>query len=349
LNTSDFDTSWNLDFEARIRGLILGLALGESLGRARGALPHTGPIEAGIGTQLAAFTADGLIRAAHKSAAQHPEAVLWHAYLRWAVGQNIDAVTATKPWANYGNDFSDGWLAHVPALQQRRGSAPSTVAALAGARPGTVERPGTSSGGAHGLLRVLPAAALVMRLDREQLDRTVESFTALTHGADLWASSGAVAIAAQSLATGMDPRTALIEAGLAQMGTYIDRARWEADNDPRSVATLRAIAPRSTSENALSAAIYATCSYPGPDTVMEALHFAAAAPHGSSAAAVTGALLGAAHGFQAWPVELLARHELVWPLDTLATDLAHRICDDPTGSQDGAGNDARWWHRYPGH
>ncbi|MFD8078329.1 ADP-ribosylglycohydrolase family protein [Streptomyces sp. NPDC059718] len=47
----------------------------------------------------------------------------------------------------------------------------------------------------------------------------------------------------------------------------------------------------------------------------------AAAPDGAAVAAVTGALLGAAHGVRALPAGPLSRHELAWVLDTLAHDL----------------------------
>jgi ADP-ribosylglycohydrolase len=355
LHTADHRSIPAMSYESRVRGLLLGIALGESLGRARGALTDTSMIRGGVATQLAAFTAEGLIRAqvrGHHKGTCHPASVLWHAYLRWAVGQNIGDVLATNPWDNYShNDWPDGWLGQVPALQERRGSAPTTVAALAGGRPGTADQPASNSAGAHGLIRVLPAAALTAILDPDQLTQQVEEYVSLTHGADeaRWASTGAVIIAAQSLTTGQDPASALQETGLAEMGTYIDRARWEAHTTPRDMRTLARIAPRPTCENALSAAVYVTNSYPGPDSVMDALHFAAAAPHGASAAAVTGAFLGAAHGADAWPVHLVARHELVWPLDTLGRDLARQLTDNPVGTEYSPPTDANWSIRYPGY
>lgn len=340
-------------FESRVRGLLLGIALGESLGRARGTLPDTSVIRSGVATQLAAFTAEGLIRAQvrrHLKGTCHPASVLWHSYLRWAVGQNIGDVVASLEENFRHHDWSDGWLSQVPALQERRGSAPTTIVALASGRPGTAAQPASNSAGAHGLVRVLPAAALIAILDRDELTQQVEEYVSLTHGADeaRWASAGAVAIAAQSLTTGQDPASALHETRLAEMGTYIDRARWEAHNTPRDKGTLARIAPRPTCENALSAAVYVTNSYPGPDSVEDALQFAASAPHGASAAAVTGALLGAAHGADVLPVRLVARHELVWPLDRLGRDLARQVTDNPAGTESWPPYDANWPTRYPG-
>lgn len=79
-----------------------------------------------------------------------------------------------------------------------------------------------------------------------------------------------------------------------------------------------------------------------------ALRFAAGAPDADSVACVTGALLGAAHGAEALPVDLVSRHELAWVLYTLAHDLIAQITDRPSGTEYTAGWDEHWWDRYPG-
>ncbi|MGW3248242.1 hypothetical protein [Streptomyces sp. NPDC001070] len=78
------------------------------------------------------------------------------------------------------------------------------------------------------------------------------------------------------------------------------------------------------------------------------LRFAATAPDGDSVACMTGALLGAAHGAQALPVDLVSRHELAWVLDTLARDLVAQFSDSPSGSEYVPGWDPHRWDRYPG-
>lgn len=79
-----------------------------------------------------------------------------------------------------------------------------------------------------------------------------------------------------------------------------------------------------------------------------ALQFATSASDGASGACVTGALLGAVHGFEALPVDLVSRHELAWVLDTLARGMLSEIVDSPSGSEYVAGWDPYWWDRYPG-
>ncbi|MGW3123961.1 ADP-ribosylglycohydrolase family protein, partial [Streptomyces sp. NPDC001107] len=141
--------------------MMLGLALGDTLGGARGRLPAGGPLRAGVSTQLACFTAEGIIRAQvrgnHKGICYAPGVVL-HAYSRWAYLQGIERETMRRRWASPGNAaWPDGWLAGVPALAERRGSAPATVAALARIGEGQ-ERMATTSRGCHALTRTLPVA-----------------------------------------------------------------------------------------------------------------------------------------------------------------------------------------------
>ncbi|MFF4960202.1 ADP-ribosylglycohydrolase family protein [Streptomyces sp. NPDC001222] len=79
--------------------------------------------------------------------------------------------------------------------------------------------------------------------------------------------------------------------------------------------------------------LYVATSFPNRDQVNAALRFAAGAPDSDSVACVTGALLGAAHGAEALPIDLISRHELAWVLDTLARDLVTELID--SASSDG--------------
>ncbi|GAA2728470.1 hypothetical protein GCM10010360_04500 [Streptomyces nogalater] len=167
--------------ESRTRGLMLGLALGDTLGAVRGRAPAAGPLRAGVATQLACFTAEGVIRAMvrgqHKGVC-HPPGVVLHAYCRWAALQGIEEERMRRRWASYppGRPWPDGWLAGVPALTERRGSAPATVAALS-----RIEDPhsriATGSRGCHALVRTLPVAVAGPHWTEQ-----AGEFAALTHG-----------------------------------------------------------------------------------------------------------------------------------------------------------------------
>ncbi|MFD8611697.1 ADP-ribosylglycohydrolase family protein [Streptomyces sp. NPDC059631] len=355
--------------QSRVRGMMLGLALGDTLGAARGEPPATGPLRAGVSTQLACFTAEGIIRAQvrgnHKGICHAPGVVL-HAYCRWAFLQGIETAKMRRRWASHGGTpWPDGWLAAVPALAERRGSAPATVAALSRIEEGH-ERMATGSRGAHALTRGLPiavtglggiaqsaAVAALTHGDAAAQSATVHAAVLAHHcltrpAAAPGPSSGADTPAGPALHAGV---AALPSAGRPVTGEEHDRLvtvlRY-AHEHPADRTRLARLAPDATAPSALLGGLYAAASFPGRTAVRAALEFAAGAPDGASVACVTGALLGAAHGAEALPAGLVARHELAWVLDTLARDLVTELDDSPSGSEYVPGWDPHWWDRYPG-
>ncbi|MFJ3248405.1 ADP-ribosylglycohydrolase family protein [Streptomyces sp. NPDC086782] len=361
---------------SRVRGLLLGLAVGDTLGAARGKLPAEVSLRAGVSTQLTCFTAEGTIRAlvrgGHKGIC-HPPSVVWHAYCRWAALQGIEMERMRRRWwaASGDKEWPDGWLAQVPVLAQRRGSAPATVAALSKIEQGTMEKSTTTSRGCHALTRTLPVAVAVAGHDSKYWVRQAREIAALTHGdpAAQSAAAHATVLAAHCLTSTPEVqealfivqsqvRQALLDAihalpdadpdlttkELEQLTTTFEQA----DQHPADPKRLAHLAPDATAPSALLGGLYVTASFPGRDQVDAALRFAAGAPDGDSVACVTGALLGAVHGAEALPVDLVSRNELAWVLDTLARDLVAQIVDSPSGDGYGGGWDPHWWGRYPG-
>ncbi|MER6270844.1 ADP-ribosylglycohydrolase family protein [Streptomyces sp900105755] len=345
---------------SRVRGLLLGLALGDTLGAAQGKLPADGPLRSGVSSQLACFTTEGLIRAfvrgEHKGICA-PVGVVWHAYCRWAALQGLKA----KRWS-WRDDRPDGWLAQVPVLAERRGSAPATVAALAKTEHGMVERP-TASRGCHALTRTLPVAVAIAGTDRAYWAGQGRLFAALTHGdpAAHSAAAHAAVLAAhcltaagerpqvrQALTDGLLALTRADEAPTTAELEQLEAALRQADDHPADPGRLARLAPDATAPSALLGGLYAAASFPDRGELNAALRFAAGAPDGDSVACVAGALLGALHGAEALPVDLVSRHELAWVLDTLAHDLVAQITDSPSGGEYTAGWDPHWWDRYPG-
>lgn len=354
--------------QSRVRGMMLGLALGDTLGTGRGRLPSDGPLRAGVSTQLACFTAEGIIRAQvrgnHKGICYAP-GVLLHAYSRWAFLQGIEVEKMRRRWRPYGNaPWPDGWLAGVPALAERRGSAPSTVAALSRIEEGH-DRMATTSRGCHALTRGLPiavtgmggiaqagAVAALTHGDAAGQAATVHAAIllhhCLTNSAREPGSSESAGSARDALHAGI---TALPAAGQPiseDTRNRIVAAFRHAVDEPADAGLLARLAPDATAPSALLGGVYAAASLPGHAAFRAALEFAAGAPDGDSVACVTGALLGAVHGVEALPVDLVSRHELAWVLDTLARDLVMELDDSPSGSEYIPGWDPHWWNRYPG-
>jgi ADP-ribosylglycohydrolase len=312
---------------------------------------------------LACFTVEGLIRAcvrgSHKGIC-HPPSVVWHAYCRWAAGQGIERERFRRRWApgGAGQVWPDGWLADVPVLAERRGSAPATVTALTGLEQGTVERPVTASRGCHALTRTLPVGVLPAGREGSAWVRWAGELAALTHG-DAAAQSAAAAAAVlvghclhgasvpHALAAGTEAVQAArdLPGGLA---ARLAGAREHAERQPADPARLALLAPDATAEAVLLGGVYVAASFPDRADAGAALRFAAGAPHGEGVGCVTGALLGAAHGADALPTDLVSRLELAWVLDVLARDLVAELTDSPGGGEYTEAKDPSWPTRYPG-
>ncbi|MFJ5880036.1 ADP-ribosylglycohydrolase family protein [Kitasatospora cineracea] len=335
--------------EARVRGLVLGAALGDAAGVAEGRWPGSGGLRVGVATQLAAFTIEGFVRASvrmkHRGIC-HPPSVVANAYHRWGVLQGIVPQTA--------GGRPNGWLAEVAALRERRGSAPATVAAL---RARVYGAPVGGSRGAHAVTRGL-ALAVPRAISRgdEAFAGTIREIAGLTHGAPdaQEAAFRAADLLARCLRgedtlAGLSPvlRALPLPGALGALGPDGAAAALLGPSEP-SVAELGRFAPEATAVSALLGGLYVFARFPGPETVDEALRFAAGAPDGCSAAAVAGAFLGAVHGVDALPVALLGRLELAWELDTLARDLRQEMIGSPGGGEYVPARDPYWWCRYPG-
>ncbi len=352
--------------------MLLGLVLGDAIDSVeRHVHAGAGPLRSTVAAQLACFTTEGLIRASVRQRRKgicHPPSVVWHALVRWAHAQGVPLQKAYAEWRGGASDrWPDGWLAGVPALAERRGSAPATVAALKRGTPGRRDRPTTNSMGSHGLIRTLPVSVLGM--SPPQTYGMATDVAALTHGhpsgfaaaADSAVVSAAI-LAGGDLQAGVDQvqRLATNAAGeWHAFGAYAD-ATADALMAPGDPALLARHASDRTAFAALRGALYVAGSFPRPEQVLDALTFAARGP-GSGVGAVVGALLGAQHGVDALPPGLVSRLELAWVADTLARDLVSEMVDSPGGRESWTesvsgtlvqgwqeGTDPAWHERYPG-
>lgn len=334
------------------RGCLLGLILGDALGATAGAIPDNGPLRATSAGQLACFTVEGIIRGHIRSVLKgnsHPRGQVWHAYHRWATMQAIPGI---KRWQE--QDWPDGWLADVPALAERRGSAPATVAALQSSIMGTVEKPTATSVGAHGLTRSLPAG--LCDWWGSPPGPFAADVAALAHAGEAQdaAAIAATIVAYCGMGKGFEDAVARAERECSNLPSrparlpHIAEALAAARATPADETVLARLAPKATALSALAGAVYVAASHPDREQIREALLFAASTAFGRHVAPAVGAFLGALHGANALPQGLLSRLELAWVADVLARDLVTEFVDGPAGNGYDRPLDPHWWERYPG-
>lgn len=347
-------------WESKVRGLMLGLALGDAIGSKGSDIPAAGTLEAGAATQLAAWTTEGLLRAATRYGGNvlgNTTDVIQYAYQRWAMLRGgLPSTADWYPVFELADMSGRGWLLDVPVMAEQRGSSPSTLKAILSGTP-------TESYGCQALLRGLPIAAFAGPRETapDQLARYACSVAELTHLHPR--GSAAVHLSAVIAVLSLREERSVLAAIRTGMEMWIPEeihtesvsAFQQGMSAPCVPQTLERLAPDKTAASALAGGIYVALSFPEADTVAEALEFAGWAPDGDSVAAVAGAFLGAVHGYEALPTALTSRLELGWVIDQLARDGARQIVENQAGAgwksddPDPEPPVDPWWDtRYPG-
>lgn len=368
----------------RVRGLVVGYCLGDALARspepARGPLVSGTPsllFLAGVEGLIR-----GLVR---EEVTGRPGAIpgcAWHATARWASRTRQGTLPGVRHWSDAAapHRWPDGWLSDLALFADGRGSAPAVEAALERTeldpRPG---RSGADSAGDLVLSRTLPVALLGVTnpggIRREA--RSVAQGHPLHPEHALWISTVARDVAAythgleaQVVAVALTRALAeCLAAGeveglldLDSLSTVYEGVPGQDDVAAAQVA-LATLAARSTpyppvaelAQQGLPSgpgtALRATAEglrcarmHPGRDEVSKAIREALDTGQ-PAAAAVAGALVGAAHGVDAFPVDAVSRLDVGHVADQLAMDVFTQLTAPPT-ARDSATVDA-WLHRYP--
>lgn len=132
-------------------------------------------------TQMLLFTAEGLLRAWHRSVLKGiggAEISMTHlAYLRWLITQGYELPRGADPLG-----MDEGWLIKRRELFKQRAPGNTCLSALQSGKIGSVDRPLNDSKGCGTVMRVAPAG-LVFIFDTPELafDKGVD-ISAITHG-----------------------------------------------------------------------------------------------------------------------------------------------------------------------
>ena len=309
-------------------------------------------------TQMALFTAEGLLRAHVAGVAQNGTgaiaAIVANAYARWLATQG------RKP--GIGEFDRDGWLFSIRELHVQRVPSASCLAALE-EMPTAGDRARSDSKCCGGVMRSAPVGLWCARLDeglsseraaRRALELGAE-LAGMTHGhptgrlaAGVLAALVLLVAREKTLADAMaDVKGLLIRyPGHTETLAAMMRAETLAASGPPRAEALSELGEGWMADEAL--AIGLTCALSAPD-LETGLRLAVDHDGDSdSTAAITGHLLGAIHGAEAipkrWTISLELRRVIVETADDLAT-----FPEWPIGEFMPDSDEADYWkRRYPG-
>lgn len=335
------------DFRSRARGCLIGGAIGDALGapvefdsieaiRARSGeagvtdyLPAYGLDGGAItdDTQMALFTAEGLIRARnrmHDRGICNVPAVVQRAYVRWLATQGLDS--------HYDDgDFNErpptGWLVAHEVLHARRAPGNTCVSALVSGEERSAETPINDSKGCGAVMRAAPAG-IIASSPYEAFDLGTMC-GAITHGnpsgylpAGVLASMVHLAINGHPLTEALEQSRSLLSEhdGHAETLEFVDKAVALASNGLPSPEEIERLGGGWMGHDALAISL---CCALGAENFTEGV--LAAVNHtgdSDSTGSITGNLLGGVFGENALPGQWVEGLEAVELIATVAHDLA---------------------------
>ncbi|MGY6520507.1 MAG: ADP-ribosylglycohydrolase family protein [Mongoliitalea sp.] len=159
-------------------------------------------------TQMLLFTAEGLLRALHRSVIKGigggQTTLTYRSYLRWLKTQGY---TVADSGNIYG--FEEGWLIRRKELYKQRFPGNSCLTSLESGRMGTIESPINDSKGCGTVMRIAPAG-LIFNHDREVAFEEGVKLSAITHGHPSgYLSGGLLASIIADLSNGLGLETAI--------------------------------------------------------------------------------------------------------------------------------------------
>ena len=308
-------------------------------------------------TQMTLFTAEALLRAAHRASMKGIGGALntiaHHSYLSWLHTQGI-ALDAgeNEPGAN---DLINGWLLKQKALHQRRAPGNTCINALSNGRAGTIRNPINDSKGCGTIMRIAPVG-LMFTGEAEKSFETGCELSAITHGHPTgYLSGGCLAALVSDLASGTnlddgirnmteilqkwdhhDETLHAIEQALELYGKIKNR------NLNPSAEDIERLGSGWIAEEALSMSIFTVLLF--RDDFSEGILFAV--NHSGdidSTGSITGNILGLINGVGAIPEKWIRNLKFNYIVRQVAEDLHIRVKGDYFNPDDD------WWERYPGY
>jgi ADP-ribosylglycohydrolase len=272
-------------------------------------------------TQMTLFTAEGLLRARGDASTVDDIEAIRRSYLRWLSTQGLGTSVGVE---------LDGWMLQQRFLHERRAPGNTCLSALHMGGKGSPEAPCNSSKGCGGVMRVAPIAAL----PHDWFEVAVHA-AAITHGHPSgYLSAGALAYMLGECVHGT-PLVDAVERAVTALARWADHDETlQAIRNAQQLATRGHVTPEDlellgggwVGEEAL--AIGLCCALTAPDVRSGLLLAVNHSGDSDSTGAIAGNLLGAVHGIDGLPRDLLDALEGRDVIERVADDLADVFVDE---------------------
>ena len=300
-------------------------------------------------TQMALFTAEGLLRAHHRTMRglgylALPQ-IMYQSYLRWLYTQGMKSsygIEKERLWLN-------GWLIEEKGLYSIRNPGKTCISALQTGKYGSIKEPINNSKGCGCVMRVAPVGLFFSTSFEVGCE-----IAAITHGHPTgYLSAGCLALIIDLVLHGTSLISA-VEKTLSALSKY-DNHKECLDEINKAVEMSKTVKPTPENieklgsgflaEEALAISLYCALSY--QDDFRKGV-LAAVNHSGDSdtTGSITGNILGTLLGEEAIPKEWAAGLELSGIVRRIASDLHDGLYVYPIGEYDSKSIQS-WWSKYP--
>jgi ADP-ribosylglycohydrolase len=310
-------------------------------------------------TQMTLFTAEGLLRAWHRSSIRGmdgpPNLLTFHSYLRWLQTQGNSL--NLHPVSRWQINLDSGWLIRQKDLFKKRAPGNACINSLRSGQAGTIRNPVNHSKGCGGIMRMAPVG-LVFNDPEIAFDVGCE-LAAITHGHPTgYLSAGAFAAIIQQLDAGRNLEEAIqtsLDLLCKRSGhletldaiqyaiKWYQQTRLTVETGAISVSDqIARLGQGWVGEEALAIALF--CSLHHRNDFRKGV--LASVNHGGdsdSTGSITGNILGLMNGIGAIPPE--------WIENLRSAQIVRQVGEDiHTGCKsDSFEMDRGWWEKYPGY
>jgi len=304
-------------------------------------------------TQMTLFTAEGLLRSAHRVA----DRGIWgawpiiahHSYLRWLHTQNIPVNENMLHEGIY--DVEQGWLVNRQELHKQRAPGDTCISALRSGVAGSVEAPINNSKGCGTVMRSAPVGLMCFG-DHERAFDVARRLSALTHGhPNAGLSAGFFASMISDLAIG-GPLADSIQNAIALLKTFesheetlgaVEKAldlfeQANSVNRQPTPETVESLGHGWVAEEALAIALFCSlyCKDSFADGVLLAVNHSG---DSDSTGSIVGNILGLMHGAQGIPA--------LWVSNLKFSDIVRQVGEDLHVIVKGSTGENEWRKKYP--